>query len=285
MINQEIQHKIKELQLYTKRLARVNFFGTTRSTLKGSGLEFDQLRDYQSGDDVRALDWKSSARINKLLVKQFHEEKHRTIIIALDISSSVFFGSSTVLKHDILARIAAIVSYAAHTAKDEIGLILFTHRVELYIPPRKGKAHVTLILEKIFAAQQKSARTNIGAVLDYVAQLRKKNAMVFMISDFIDTDFAHKFGVAARLYDLICIRMLDTFEKNFPRCGLLTVRDSETNQEYILNTRTQAVQKSLQNRIEQQTRDCMLSRIGMLDITYDCDVIDRLTEFFKIRKR
>ena len=157
-----VSEKIKHITLFTKRLMRVNLLGHSRSLVKGSGLEFDQLRDYQIGDDVRAIDWNSSARMNKLLVKQFNDERHRTLIVALDISASSFYGSHDVLKQTILSQIAALIGYAGFLGKDEVGLILFSDRVECYIPLRKGKAHIQLILEKIFSLQKKELRNICG---------------------------------------------------------------------------------------------------------------------------
>ncbi len=282
-----VAQKIKNIELYTKRLMHLNLLGHSRSLVKGSGLEFDQLRDYQIGDDVRAIDWNSSARMNKLLIKQFTDERYRTIIIALDISASVFYGSDELLKHDILARIAGIISFAGQLGKDEVGLILFTDTVELYIPPHKGKKHVHAILEKIFSAQQKHARTNINCVLEYIAKLRKKNAMVFLISDFIDEHFEQKLSLVARLCDVIAVRMIDDFEENFPIGGLITVHDSETQQAYIIDARgkNKAIDYFLQERLAEQKKLFNKYGVDVLDIHSKTLLIEKLIHFFKLRKR
>lgn len=280
-----VAQKVKNIELYTKRLMQVNLLGHSRSLVKGSGLDFDQLRDYQIGDDVRALDWNSSARMNRLLIKQFNDERHRTVIVVLDISSSCLYGSQ-IGKHEILAQIAAIISYAGQLGKDDVGLILFTDTVELYIPPKKGRSHIQMILEKIFSAQQKDARTNISAVLEYIARLKKKNAMVFLISDFIDDNFEHKLSLVSRLCDLIAIRITDDYEQKFPVSGLITMQDSETKLLQVIDTRSShMLEDFLQLRLEQQRKIFTKNRVDVLDITNKTILIDRLIHFFKGRKR
>lgn len=278
-----VSEKIKHITLFTKRLMRVNLFGHARSLVKGSGLEFDQLRDYQIGDDVRALDWNSSARMNKLLVKQFNDERHRTLIIALDISASSFYGTSDVLKQAVLSQIAALISYAGFLGKDEVGLILFSDHVECYIPTRKGKAHIQIVLEKIFSAQKKNCSTSLISALDHIIKLRKKNAMVFLISDFIDEGFEQKLSLCAQLCDVVAIRMLDNAERNFPVSGLITVKDSETGDLRVINSRSIAA--TLQDRAEHQKKIFNRHRVAVLDITSDVQLLEQLILFFRIRNK
>lgn len=281
-----VAHKIKQIEIHTKRLMKVNLLGQTRSRVKGSGLEFDQLRDYEIGDDVRAIDWNSSARNNKLLIKQFNDERQRTIIIALDISHSCFYGSDSYLKEDILAQCAAIMSYAAMMQKDEVGLILFNDKVNLYIPPAKGKAHVQLILDKIFSAQAQPGHTNLAVTLEFLASLRKKNALVFLISDFISVDFEPKLSIAARMYDLMAIRIIDNLEKQFPISGLLRMYDNETQDMHIIDLRSKKkndVNGYLTDRIEEQNKLFKKYRVDLLDVSFHQEPIDQLITFFKTR--
>lgn len=278
-----VSEKIKHIQLFTKRLMRINLLGHSRSLVKGSGLEFDQLRDYQIGDDVRALDWNSSARMNKLLVKQFNDERHRTLIIVLDISASSFFGTNNALKQTVLSQIAAIISYAGFLGKDEVGLVLFSNQVEYYIPPRKGKAHIQIILEKVFSAQKKNCTTSLNSALDHVIKMRKKNAMVFLISDFIDEEFEQKLSLCAQLCDVIAIRVLDKAERIFPASGLITVRDSESGQMQVINSRE--INVTLAQRAEHQKKVLNNSRVDVLDIDGAGQPIEQLIHFFRIRNR
>ena len=281
-----VAHKIKQIEFHTKRLMQVNLLGQARSRVKGSGLEFDQLRDYQMGDDVRAIDWNSSARNNKLLIKQFNDERQRTVIIALDISHSCFYGSDVQLKEDLLAQFAAIISYAAMVNKDEVGLLLFNQKVHLYIPPAKGRAHVQLILEKIFSAEPQSGETNLEVALDYLASLRKKNAMVFLISDFITCTFEPKLAIAARMYDIVAISMLDELEKRFPVSGLIRVHDNETNKTHLLDMRSKKnndLNALLHARLEDQQKIFNRYRIDLLEVSNNGQPIDQLISFFKTR--
>lgn len=281
-----VAHKIKQIEIHTKRLMQVNLLGQSRSRIKGSGLDFEQLRDYHMGDDVRAIDWNSSARNNKLLIKQFNDERQRTIIIALDISQSCFYGSDAFFKEDLLAECAALISYAAMMQKDEIGLILFSDTVHLYIRPAKGKSHAQLILEKIFSVHAQAGETNISVTLDYLLALRKKNAFVFLISDFISSDFDQKLPLAARLYDLIAIRCIDNFEKNLPSAGFLRMVDSETQQMHTLDVRKKrsgALNDHLHERIESQNNLFKKCRVDLLDVQANNAAIDQLISFFKTR--
>ncbi len=276
-----VSERIKHIQLFTKRLMRVNLLGHSRSLVKGSGMDFDQIRDYQMGDDVRTIDWNSSARNNKLLVKQFNDERYRTLIIALDISASSFYGSTDSLKQTILSQIAALISYAGFLGKDEVGLILFSDQIECYIPTRKGKAHIQLILEKIFSAQKTNRATSLSVALDHIIKMRKKNAMVFLISDFIDENFEQKLSVCAQLCDVIAIRMLDSNENDFSVSGLITVKDSETGQLQVIDGKS--IGATLKLRADHQKKIMARNRVSMLDVVAHVQPIEQLIHFFKLR--
>lgn len=276
-----VSEHIKHIQLLSKRLMREGIFGHARSLVKGVGLEFEQLRDYCDGDDVRAIDWNSSARMNKLLIKQFNDERHRTMLIVLDISASTFYGTQEMVKQSIASQLAAIISYAAFLGKDEVGLILLSDRVECYIPARRGKAHVQSIIEKIFSVKKSSRSTSLCAALDHIIALRKKNAMVFLISDFIDQGYDRSLALCSRLYEVIAIRILDVAERVFPAAGLITVRDSETGQLHILKGKD--IARFLPERADHQKKSLISSRVDFLDVTPEQPLIDQLIQFFRIR--
>lgn len=286
MIDTIVNQKINQIHLYTKRLMQVNLLGNARSSVKGTGIEFDQLRDYQIGDDVRALDWNSSARMNKLLVKQFIDEKRRTLILALDISASSFFGSDKHIKYDVISHIAGIISYAAYLSNDEVALILFDSEVQVYIPPAKGRSHTHLILKRIFSAKNGNSSTNINCMLEFVMRLRKKNAMLVLISDFIDTELDSKINIVNRIYDLIAVRVNDAFEKYLPVNALFTVRDFETDQECIIDSRNyikNSLNIFLKDRLENQTKYFMNNNITVFDIKNSVVLLDQIIHFFKTR--
>lgn len=276
--------KMREIQLYAKKLATIRFFGNSRSHVKGSGLEFDQLQDYQIGDDVRAIDWNSSARMNKLLIKNFYDEKQHTLIIALDISNSLAYGSNRFLKQEVAATVAALIAYAGQITKDQVGLILFSDTVDLYIPPLKGRAHAQIIIEKIFSIPYKKAQTNISALLEFTASLRKKNAMLFILSDFIDVHFEQKLSLVSGAYDTIAIRVLDDYEHTFRVNALITMRDMETDQEHIIDLRTKKKNAEfLQARIAAQNTLFLKHGVDLLSIHAKQEVVDQLVQFFKTR--
>ena len=289
MISTQVREKIKTIELYTRRLMNANMLGNSRSRVKGSGLDFDQLRDYYSGDDVRSLDWNSSARMNKLLVKQFNDERYRTLLIALDISASMFYGSDGLLKHETSAQIAALLSYAGLISKDEVGLLLFSDTIELYIPAKKGKLHTYQILEKIFTLSKKNVHTSLNTALEYIIKLRKKNMMVFLISDFIsDASFEKNIAVANRMCDLIAIQIVDSAEKNLAINGFITIKDSETQQESIINVRKHSKENFncfLQERAEEQKKMFASLSVDLITIAPKTPLLETLVYFFQARKR
>lgn len=280
----DVPQQIRAIQLYTKRLMQANLFGHSRSTKKGEGLEFDQIRDYQLGDDVRSIDWNSSARMNKLLVKQFYDDRQRSILIALDISASCFFGSDSHLKITRARQVAALLSYAAFLSKDEVGLFLFTDSKEWYIPPRVGRAHIQEVLEKIFLFEPIQKRTSLSTVLEKITQLRKKNMMLFIISDFIDINFEKQLSSVAMRYDTIAVSVADHLEHAFEISGLITVQDAETGQEYIIKT-GRDFSPVLKKRVQDQQHLFMKNRIDVLTINAQKPIIDQLIHFFQLRVR
>lgn len=280
----DVQEQIRTIQLHAKRLMQANLFGQSRSTQKGDSLEFDQIRDYQLGDDVRSVDWKSSARMNKLLVKQFYDERQRSVLIALDISASCFFGSDVALKITVARTVAALLAYAAFLGKDEVGLFLFTDTKEWYIPVRAGRAHMQEVLEKIFSFAPQSKQTNLAVVLEKIAQLRKKNMMLFIISDFIDVHYEKQLSLIAQQYDTIAVRIIDQSESTLKVPGLITMQDSESGQEYIIKAGAE-INSVLHDRIAHQKKMLMKNRIDTLDINFQKPPVDQLIHFFQIRKR
>lgn len=278
----DVQEQIRTIQLYTKRLMQANLFGSSRSTQKGNSLEFDQIREYQMGDDVRAIDWNGSARMNKLLTKQFYDEKQRTVMVALDISASTCFGSETVLKNNAARTVGALLAFAAFLSKDEIGLILFTDKQEWYIPPRKGRAHVQEIMEKIFSYEPQNAVTDFKSVLNDMAALRKKNMMLFLISDFIGLDAAPELALVANQYDTVAIRILDQVEQVWQTSGLITIKDPETGLMHVIKT-DKHLEQQLAARKTHQEKIFNAHRIDWFDLRLTTPAIDQLVHFFRLR--
>ncbi len=287
-ISKDISRKIRQIEIYTKRLVRSALVGDSRSAIKGTGFEFDQIREYQMGDDVRFIDWNASVRSDKLLLKQYIEERSRVILLAVDVSKSSFFSSAHNQKHDVQAQIASALSLVADYGKDLVGLILFSDNIELYIPPRKGRAHVHAIMQALFGFKPTSEKTAIRSVLQRLAQLKKKNALVFLLSDFIDDDFDAYLPMVAKIYDLVAIRYLDKYEQCLPKVGFLTVEDIETGQSIVLDTRKGSegqVATFLQKRIQEQDRLFKKYSIDLVTISNSRSYISDMIRFFRRRMR
>jgi len=285
-LSQEIVQKIKYIEIHTKRLLKGGLPGDGRSYQKGFGLDFDQIRDYQVGDDVRFIDWPASARMNSLLVKQYVESRSREIIIAVDVSGSTAFSSSLLRKADTIAQVASALALIAEQGNDRVGLILFSDKIEAYIPPRKGLAHVRAIMARIFSYHKKNTCTDFEALFKKLAALKRKDAIVCMVSDFIGT-IPHRYsGCMARLYTLVAIRCLDKNEYALPSIGFIPVRDIESGSTVLLDTRTKKnaqLAQLLDARIAEQNSWFKRQGIATLDVHTHKNFIDDMVGFFKRR--
>jgi len=288
MITQEIRNKIKKIKIHTKRIMQSTLSGDYLSAFKGSGLEFDQLREYAMGDDVRFIDWNSSAKMNKIMVKQFIEERDRTIILAIDLSASTLYSSQKELRRDSIAEIAAALAFIANHNKDKIGALFFSDHVEEWIAPARGNLHVGKIIEKLFSITPKGKKTDIVQAFRFLINLKKRNSVVFMLSDWIDDhhEYSKLLKVVSCQYDFIGIRLLDACEKEFPDIGLLDIIDPETGQEFVLDSRNiKALHRILTARLLEQKSLFDKYRIDMLDVTIGKPFITPMVTFFSQRIR
>lgn len=284
MLSPEIVTKIRQIEIHTKRLLSGLLVGDFSSARKGSGFEFDQIRDYHMGDDVRFIDWKSTARSGKLLVKQYIEERDRTVIIVVDVSSSSLFSSAGVMKFDVMSQVAAVLALVADYGKDHASLVLFSDDVELVIPPQTGRKHIHGIMKHLFSHQLEHKTTNLSAVLKYLAGIGSKDAIVFFISDFIDSGYERFLQIAAKKYDFVAIRCLDTNEHAFPDVGFLTIDDIETGKQFVLDTRDRAgISAFLHQRVVEQAAVFKRYGIDYLEITPNKPFIGDVIRFFRRR--
>lgn len=284
----EILKKIRHLEIHTKRLLSSSFVGDKSSAQKGSGFDFDQIRDYQLGDDVRFIDWKSSARASKMLVRQYIEDRNRAVLIMLDTSSSNFFTSGDELKYDVMAQIASVLAIVADYGKDAVGLILFAHDVELFIPPKQGRLHVMHIMEQVLSFKRTNiAQTSLKNALDFVARLKRKDTIICMISDFIDSqNIDRPLRVVGATYDFIAIRCLDTNERELPVVGFLEVHDIETGTTCVIDARSMGhMNEVLSERLRTQKNKLQSYGIDTLDITIQKSFIGDTIRFFSRRMR
>jgi uncharacterized protein (DUF58 family) len=268
-ISPDIVQKIKKLEIFTRRLLNGSLVGDSRSAIKGTGFEFDQIRDYAFGDDIRFIDWKASARGNKLLVKQYMEERSRTIFLAVDVSYSSLFGSGQRTKYDRIAELASVLALVAQHGKDRVALLLFSDKIELYIPPGNSLSHVHHVMTNLFSYQAKKSRTDITVALKHLLRLKKKDAIVFLISDFIDDRLDTYLAQASHFYDMVAVRCLDDNEKSIPPVGFITVQDLETGEMVELDVRHyrgNEVKKFLAARLDEQDRLLKKHGVDLLQI-------------------
>ena len=283
MISPEIKKKIKEIQIKTKRLLNSTLVGDSRTAQKGFGLEFDQLREYSQGDDIRFIDWKATARAQKFLVRQYFEERNRKIMLMLDCSGSTFFSSGEQRKYDLMAEVACILALVADYGNDYVGLVLFSDEINKVIPPRKGSKHVRAIMEAVLTVKPNDRTTNLTTACDWAA--RAKNMITFMISDFIDDDFERSLKIAARKNELIVLRCLDPVETTMPAVGLLPVVGLEGASRLsldIANVRS-SVNRLLHHRIDEQNKLFKKNRIDLLDLTCGHPFMIDIINFFRRR--
>lgn len=284
MLSPEIVKKIRQIEIHTKRLLSGLLIGDFSSARKGSGFEFDQIRDYYMGDDVRYIDWKSTARSSKLLVKQYIEERDRHVIIVVDVSCSTLYSSAGASKFDVMAQVAAVLALVADYGKDHASLVLFSDDIELVIPPNTGKKHIHAIMKALFSHHSDRKKTDLSVVLKYLASISSKDAVVFFISDFIDSGYERFLPVVAKKYDFIAVRCLDANEATFPDVGFLTLDDMETGKECVLDTRDRAgVAAFLQRRAQDQAMGFKKYGIDYLDLSPHKPFIGDVIRFFRQR--
>ena len=286
MLSKEIIKKIAEIEIHTKRILSSTLMGDSRSAQRGSGFEFNQIRDYMMGDDVRFIDWRASARADKMLVKEYIEERNRTVMILLDMSRSMNFTSQETDKEYMSKQIAAVLALVAGYSKDRVGLILYTDHVEAVIPPGSGHSHVHLLLEKIFSLKPQGVKTNISAAFDKLIQIKKRNVAVFVITDGIDENMGTVLKKASFRYEIVLIRSGDPMERHIPFRGFLPVKDIETGQEAIIDVRSfkrNKLQNFLEHQAAEQVKLMKKYDIECLDIINHETFIDDVIRFFRRR--
>lgn len=237
METSDLLAKVREIEIKTKRLSSNIFAGEYHSAFKGRGMTFSEVREYQYGDDIRNIDWNVTARFNHPYIKTFEEERELTVMLLIDVSGSVDFGTQTKLKQEVITEIAATLAYSAIQNNDKIGVIFFTDKVEKFIPPQKGKKHVLHIIRELIDFKPESRKTDIGQALQYFTNAIKKKCTAFIISDFIDIkDYNQSLLIANKKHELIAIRIYDNRETELPPIGLIKLKDPETGERVWVDT-------------------------------------------------
>ncbi len=268
MIAEEILKKVRRIEIISRKSSKEVFAGEYHSAFKGRGMEFSEVREYTPGDDIRFIDWNVSSRMGKLYVKQFVEERELTVILAIDLSASLSFLSQTKSKKEIIAEISAIIALTAILNNDKVGLLIFTDKIERFIPPKKGKTHLLRIIREILTFQPEGKGTSIDNGMVYLNKVLKKKAIVFLLSDFIDTGFTQSLKITARKHDLIGIKITDLREKNLPDQGMFILKDPETGEEFFVDFSSSRTRRLFLEDRKKNTRQ-------LLDIfkKYDVDFI------------
>jgi uncharacterized protein (DUF58 family) len=289
MLSDEQLKKIQRFHFRTRKMASDLFAGQYESAFKGQGLEFNEVREYQPGDDVRTIDWNVSARFGHPYIKVFHEERELTVMLLLDLSGSQLFGTKQKFKRELLAEVAGMLAFLAIRTNDKVGAILFSSQVEKYIPPKKGTSHVWTLIKEIFTYVPADLGTHIKGVLDYLNRVVKRHAIVFLISDCLDKDFAIPLGITSRKHDLTVIRLSDPSEEDLPDVGRVYLRDPETDQVVLLNFRNKALREKWRtHRMEQRANLTDLLRrtgVDLVDIKTDGSVSEPLIRLFDKRRK
>ncbi len=267
MIPAEILKKTRQIEIRTRRLVNESFAGQYQATFRGVGIEFSEVRPYQFGDDVRTIDWNVTARMGVPYVKRFVEERELTVMLAVDVSGSGEFGTVDRLKRELAVELAAVLSFAATTSNDRVGLALFTDEVELFVPPRKGRKHVMRLVTDLLSFSPDHTGTGIGPALDTLSTVLKRRAVIFLISDFLATpeSYAHQLKVVARKHDLVTVDLHDPLEAAIPEIGLVALEDAETGETVWVDTSDPGWRQEFDARLRivQETRQETFNAAGV----------------------
>lgn len=288
-ISRDIFEKIHRIEIQTNHLVKDLLAGAYRSAFRGKGIEFEDVRIYFPGDDVRSIDWNVTARMNHPYVKSFCEERELSVMLVVDVSASSRFGSSNRPKSDLIAEIAAVIAFSALRNYDRIGLILFSDRVETYIPPSKGVHHILRIVRELLTFKPMHRSTNLGLALAFLGKVQPRSGICFVISDFICEDYADEMALIARKHDLIAMSVTDPFELAPVSMGLMMMTDLETGEERLVDTSRpeyrEKLKQATEERLERHHRLLKKLGAGSIDIQTDQPYMHPIRKFFKLRAR
>ena len=288
MLPREVVLQIRRLQLKARRAVEDLLGGEYHSVFKGTGMAFEEVREYQPGDDIRAIDWNVTARMGHPFIKRYIEERELTVILVVDCSGSQQFGTQMQQKREVAAEIAALLAFCAISNNDKVGLIAFTDDVERFVPPRKGTSHALRVIRDVLFFQPQRKGTSIKNALDYLNRIQRRRAIVFLLSDFLDRDFDRPLQRTAKRHDLTVVRIADPREYDLPAVGLLAVEDAETGQPLLVDTASAAVRTAYAQATRRRRDDVRqlmhTSGIDLIDVTTDGGHLDALVAFFQTRE-
>jgi uncharacterized protein (DUF58 family) len=289
LIPREVLQKVRRIEITTRSMVRDTFAGSYESIFKGRGMEFDEVREYQPGDDIRTIDWNVTARTGWLHVKKYVEERELTVLIVFDASGSFDFGTGARLKRELAAEVGAVLAFAAIRNNDKVGLLIFTDEIEIFIPPRKGRKHVLRIIREILHFRPRSRGTDIAFALEHAMRVVKRHSVMFLLSDFRDEGYGKALTVANRKHDVVAVTITDPKEMEIPPLGLIEVEDGETGERVFLDlSRRRFADQFRQAAADAaMTRDTALAKakVDEISLRTDEDYTGPLVRFFQERQR
>jgi len=289
LIPRELFRKIRHVEIRTKGLVENVFGGEYHSAFRGRGIEFSEVRPYQIGDDVRSIDWNVSARMGEPYIKLFEEEREQTLLLMVDISGSGDFGSSGTTKREVAAEICAVLGFSAIRNNDKVGLLLFSDKIERFVPPKKGRRHVLRIIRDLYVHEAASRGTNVKAALDHAHHMLNRRAIVILVSDFLDTGYDKALRTLAQKHDVVAIRLLDPREEALPKVGLLSLTDAETGRPVLVDTSSKTVRNTFSARAADREAAVQSAlkraRVDTVTVRTDADYVEPLVALFKRRNR
>ncbi len=289
MIPAHIIKKIKRIHIKSSKTVTSIMAGQYKSVFRGSGIEFEEVREYSPGDDVKALDWKVSARLGKPFIKLYTEERESIVMLLIDMSASLKFGTFFGSKLERVAETASVLAFNAIKNNDKVGVLFFTDQVEKYIPPKKGSSHIWRVIKEIFTFVPQGKGTNISAALDYLGKISKKRSFVFVLSDFFDDGYLKSLRAVRQKHETIGVMIVDPGSAQLPAKGIITLSDFETGQELVFDGFNKQVRKqfsTIKTSHLQQTKDLFLkAKSDVIELSTQASVSDTLLQYFRFRER
>jgi uncharacterized protein (DUF58 family) len=289
MLPRDIIRQVRRLQLRARRAVQNLFGGEYHSVFKGAGVAFEEVRAYQPGDEVRHIDWNVTARVGQPFIKRHVEERERTVLLAVDASASLAFGTGTHAKREVAAELAAVVAFSAISNNDRVGLIQFTNHIEHYLPPRKGSRHVLRLIRDVLFFEPKSRATSLREGLDHLNRVQRKRAIVFLFSDFLDDDLDRILQRTARRHELIAVHLDDPRERVLPNVGLVELEDTESGDRLLVDTSNAGVRNEYAERADRREADLTKTLRGAgidrIRVSTDGGHLEQLVRFFRSRHR
>ncbi|HEX40492.1 MAG TPA: DUF58 domain-containing protein [Phycisphaerales bacterium] len=289
MIPEELVKKIRQIQIFTSRAVDAGFAGQYESVFKGMGMTFEEVREYMPGDDIRTIDWNVTARTGKAYIKRFTEEREMTALFAVDLSASGQFGTVNKTKNELAAEFCAVLAFAAAKNNDKVGLLIFTDEIDLFIPPTKGSRHVLRLIRELLYFKMPRRRTNIPLALEYIGRILRRRATVFLVSDFIESDFKKPLSLLNKRHDVIAVPVRDRLEMTMPSVGLVEFQDAETGEIVLIDTssgRFRSRYDATGRQSFEQLKGTLRSiNVDCIPISTDRPYIHDVIQFFHMRHR